>query len=66
MFHFLSFGLYIIATIMDMNPRKQIVGASLMRRKLNISGSKCVSVEPGPIISKKPKIIAATPAASSM
>ena len=66
MFHFLSFGLYIIATIMDMNPRKQIVGASLMRRKLNISGSKCVSVEPGPAISMKPMIIATAAIASSM
>ena len=33
---------------------------------LKMSGSKCVSVDPGPIISAKPRIMAITPAASSM
>ena len=55
-----------IAMITKMNPEKQIVGASFILLKLKMSGSKCVSVEPGPVISAKPRMMAATPTASSM
>ena len=49
-----------------MNPKKHTVGASLMRRKLKMSGSKCVSVEPGPVISRNPMMIIANPIDSNM
>ena len=42
---------------MKINPRKQTSGATLIRRTLKISGSKVISVEPGPVISRKPMII---------
>jgi hypothetical protein len=47
-------------------PKKLIAGANLILLKLKISGSKCVSVEPGPPIRMNPMIIAATPMRSSM
>ena len=39
---------------MNTNPKKQIRGATLILLTLKMSGSKAVSVVPGPIMSKKP------------
>ena len=47
--------------IMKINPTKHTKGATFMRRALNMSGSKVVSVEPGPVISRKPMMIIAIP-----
>ena len=49
-----------------MNPKKQTTGATTIRRVLNISGSKVVSVDPGPDISRKPIIITTMPIARSI
>lgn len=51
---------------MKINPKKQTTGATLMRRTLKISGSKAVSVEPGPLINRNPMIMTIIPMASSM
>ena len=55
-----------MAKITKTNPRKLIAGASFTRLKLKMSGSKYVSVEPGPIINANPAMIATTPAVNRM
>ena len=51
---------------MNTNPKKQIRGATLILLTLKMSGSKAVSVVPGPIMSKKPIITIIIPAANRM
>lgn len=59
-------GLRTTAYIIDTKPKKHTSGATLIRRALKMSGSKAVSVEPGPVISKNPTITMNIPTASKM
>lgn len=52
--------------MMDTKPSKQMTGATLMRRTLKMSGSKCVGEDEGPVINTKPTITTAMPTASRM
>jgi hypothetical protein len=55
-----------MAKISDTNPKKQMAGANFILLKLKMSGSNCVSVEPGPPIRMNPSIMATTLAMSSI
>jgi hypothetical protein len=56
----------IIANIINTKPTKHTSGATTMRRVLKMSGSKCVSVELGPVIKSRPAMIMITPTAMRM
>lgn len=55
-----------IAPIMEMNPIKVTTGATLIRRALNISGLKVVSLELAPLISINPMTTTAIPIANNI
>ena len=46
---------------MKMNPRKHTAGATLMRRALKMSGLNADSVDPGPLISRNPRMMTTIP-----
>jgi hypothetical protein len=55
-----------MAKISDTKPRKQMAGANFILLKLKMSGSNCVSVEPGPPIRMNPRMMATALAMSSI
>ena len=55
------FGFFKIATIRNKNPIKETTGANWVLLALKISGSKWVSVDEGPVMSRNPLIIIRIP-----
>ena len=51
---------------MDKKPARQTTGATLILRTLKISGWKAVSDDEGPVMSRKPMMTTAIPAASKI